>query len=65
MESRGRGVLDPPHARGMTNVFHVIPANAGTTRSFAVDYFSPSLNGSSLSGGTVCSAIANIIATMT
>lgn len=37
----------------------------GTPRLLRELHFSPALNGGSLPGGTVCSAIASIIATIT
>ena len=54
------GLCLSPHAgRGEAE-----PMPERTTAS-AVPYFSPTLNGSSLPGGTVSSAIARIIATIT
>ena len=54
MESRGRGVLSP-RLRGDDK-----SGNDGQP-----PYFSPTLNGGSLPGGVVSSAIASIIATIT
>jgi hypothetical protein len=52
--AQGSKTWMPGTRPGMTNVGQLDLA-----------YFSPALNGGSLPGGTVCSAIASIMATMT
>jgi hypothetical protein len=45
--------------------FALLPGHDECSVDCRPAYFSPTLNGGSLSGGTVSSAIASIIATMT